>query len=597
MNSSSFNVETAQLPSTMALTATQIPCCLCGTTIYPNAANQCSTCLSQSFNLQEQIQRGPGGSDKITIYQCRTCRKFQRTEKLWEHAEHESPQLLSICLRHIPALQNHTASSTHHDSNGPLHLIDANWIWTEPHCMRYKLRLTVRADVQNVRVQQRVVVLLHCVFQMCPECNREFTNRTWNSVVQLRQKLSQNDDQAPKKGLIVLEMALAKNKEIRKHVLKIDHVMNGFDFYFLTIPQAHAFVSYIQRMAPIRVRISKKLVSTDSKSNTANMKHTISCDMVPFCSHDLVIIHKSTPKCKLAGRLALVTKLASVIHFIDVSPKRSPNHFLKEYGMELSAETFYKHEKQYHVIQTSNRLVRFIVLDVELCSTQSENTQADDASVASLYQGPSSGAEKYALADVVVVRESDFGKNDTAYSTVTHLGHLIQPGDTVLGYDLASSSIDWELDENFHHSFILPDIVLVKKTSSKEDATPKGTKSIDDTHPVDDALVQNNVRRLTRKKEKRLRKDGKRTKELEDHASRMGFIDAKADYLNDPELEEEVLALEHDLQAAYLDTNVIPEVDELEDGLDDDYDHVDDTDLDSAVDEIDHIDGTDYRSI
>jgi nonsense-mediated mRNA decay protein 3 len=587
MNSSFSNIETPQPPSVMALTATQIPCCLCGTMIYPNAANQCSTCLSQSFNLQEQIQRGPGGSDRITIYQCRTCRKFQRTEKLWEYAEHESPQLLSICLKHIPALQNQAASSTHYDSNGPLHLVDANWIWTEPHCMRYKLRLTVRADVQNVRVQQRVVVLLHCAFQMCPECNREFTNRTWNSVVQLRQKLSQNDDQAPKKGLIVLEMALAKNKEIRKHVLKIDHVLNGFDFYFLSIPQAHAFVTYLQRIAPIRVRISKKLVSTDNKSNTANMKQTISCDMVPFCTHDLVIIHKSTPKCKLAGRLALVTKLASVIHFIDVSPKRNPNHFLNEYGMELSAETFYKYEKQYRVIQTSNRLVRFIVLDVELCNTQTESIHADDPSVASLYHGPGSGVEKYALADVVVVRESDFGKNDMTYSTVTHLGHLIQPGDTVLGYDLASSSIDWDVDENFHHNFILPDIVLVKKTSSKEDTTPKAIKSAIETSPDGHAPPQNKDRRLTRKKEKRLRKDSKRTKQLEDHAIRMGFIDITDEFLNDPELEEEVLALEQDLQAAYFDSDVIQEVDELEDGLDDDYVNINDTDFDGATDEVD----------
>lgn len=314
-----------------ALTATQIPCCLCGTMILPNAANQCATCLAQEFDLHDRMQRGPGGADKITIHQCRQCRRFKRTEKYWEHAEHESPQLLSLCLKHIPALQNQAASAS---SSAPLHLVDASWIWTEPHSMRYKLRLTVRTEFQNVKVQQRVMVLLYCAFSMCSECNREFTNRTWQSVVQLRQKRT---DDAPKKGLAALEIALAKNKEIRKHVIKIDNTANGFDFYFLSIPHAQAFVAYLQRIAPMRVRTSKKLVSTDVKSNTSNTKHTMTCDLVPLCKDDLVLIHKSA-KAKLAGRLVIVTKLASVIHFMDASPKRES---IGDSVMELSAETYY----------------------------------------------------------------------------------------------------------------------------------------------------------------------------------------------------------------------------------------------------------------
>ena len=33
-------------------TAVQIPCCLCGTLIIPNAANQCGSCLAQQFDLK-----------------------------------------------------------------------------------------------------------------------------------------------------------------------------------------------------------------------------------------------------------------------------------------------------------------------------------------------------------------------------------------------------------------------------------------------------------------------------------------------------------------------------------------------------------------
>lgn len=580
-------------PYNIALTATQIPCCLCGTMIFPNAANQCSTCLAQEFDLQDRLQRGPGGADKITIHQCRLCRRFKRTEKHWEHAEHESPQLLSICLKHIPALQHQAASgSSGGGNNAPLHLVDAGWIWTEPHSMRYKLRLTVRTEIQNVKVQQRVMVLLHCAFLMCSECNREFTNRTWQSVVQLRQKRT---DDAPKKGLAALEMALAKNKEVRKHVLKIDNTANGFDFYFLSIPHAQAFVAYLQRIAPMRVRTTKKLVSTDVKSNTANMKHTMTCDLVPLCKDDLVLIQKSAKKAKLAGRLVIVTKLASVIHFLDASPKREN---MADSLMELSAETYYKYEKQYRLLQAGNRMARFVILDVELCNSNKNNdptTTDHDGSDTNPrrqqqqqkgqphYEGPESGVEKYALADVQVARESDFGVNDETLSSVTHLGHLVSPGDVVMGYDLvATVGGDWELEESFHNSFVLPDVVLVKKVAGSGGVDVAPTATVDNIKAANnsnnDAHEYEGKRRLTKKKERRLRRDGKRARELEGHALRMGFIDGEeaegdfvvdeagieAELANDPELAAEVSALERDFEALAMNMSLPADVIEEE---------------------------------
>ena len=35
-----------------SMTAIQIPCCLCGTMILPNSANQCGACLAQQFDLK-----------------------------------------------------------------------------------------------------------------------------------------------------------------------------------------------------------------------------------------------------------------------------------------------------------------------------------------------------------------------------------------------------------------------------------------------------------------------------------------------------------------------------------------------------------------
>ena len=416
--------------------------------------------------------------------------------------------------------------------------------------MRYKLRCTIQTELHQVRVQQRVQVLLHCVFKMCPDCTREFNHRTWQSVVQVRQRvaaeqqpstssLSNNNNKA--NGLMILEQTLAKHKAIRKHVLKMEaHPNGGFDFYFVSIPHAQTFVSFLQRILPMRVRTSKKLVSTDAHSkHVAHMKHTMVCDMVPFQVHDLLVIHKSTSKCKLAGHLVLVTKLASVIHFIDAAPSlqlwrskssnggtttasttTTPNNsMVDECVMELSAETYYKQEKQYRVLQSSHRLVRFVVLDVEWLDTMTTNHHPTIATTTTTPQ-----SSQWAMAEVWVARESDMGTNDRTFHTVTHLGRQIEAGDVVLGYDLTSSSSmnldDDDMKDTFTNSFTMPDIVLVKKApiiiAVAGELPSNGTS-------------KSNKKGARSSKEKRQQRrrpnDGKRVRELEEHGRQMGFIE------------------------------------------------------------------------
>jgi len=168
---------------------TTIPCCLCGTIIYPNAANQCGACLAQQFDLHRLLNRGFGGSSLI-LHQCRDCRQYERqastshgeSRSKYEHYELESPELLSLCLKHIAALnaRGSSSSSTEHNTGvSNVQILDAAWVWTEPHSMRLKLRLTVRANVCEglVRIQQRVMVEFMVRFQQCPDCKREFTHR------------------------------------------------------------------------------------------------------------------------------------------------------------------------------------------------------------------------------------------------------------------------------------------------------------------------------------------------------------------------------------------------------------------------------------
>ncbi|CAJ1959503.1 unnamed protein product [Cylindrotheca closterium] len=545
----------AHTPTT--LQAVKIPCCLCGTMILPNNANQCGTCLAQDFDLKSELERGPSGALHPTIYQCRKCRRYQKTPTYYEACEPESPELLAICLKHIPAL---------HGSNSSKYKVkEASWIWTEPHSMRFKVKLTVQALVQNVLVQQRVAVELHCGWQQCPDCNREFTNRTWTAQVQLRQRRQDHGH----KGLMTLEQALRNNASIRKHVLSIDASREGLDFYFLNLPQAQMFSNYLRKIAPMKVSSSLKLVSTDSHSNTAHRKHTITCELVPLCVQDLVVISKSCKNNKLAGRLALILKVKSVVHAISASPVRQN---LEQSMVEVSPDAYYKYEKSYRVLQASNRLTRFTVMDVELCDEEygggggggdEQQQQQQQQQQHQLYKGPNSGIEKYALADVQVVRESEYGDmNAEVLCCVTHLGHLLQPGDVVLGYDLATFVGDGDWDAELNNSFVVPDVVLVKKVTPKKgelDAIATGTTS----GSVSNKETLEPKHKLSKKKQRRRRrKENRKMKELEERVERMGFLDDEnvggeengdeeeeefdQDLEEDPEMAAELQALEQD---------------------------------------------------
>mmetsp|Transcript_3483 Transcript_3483/g.8292 ORF Transcript_3483/g.8292 Transcript_3483/m.8292 type:complete len:593 (+) Transcript_3483:132-1910(+) len=569
---------------TISNAVNKIPCCLCGTMILPNAANQCPSCLAQNFDLKSMVQGNKVG-DPIVVHQCRQCRCFQARPESdhYQYCEPESPQLLTICLKHIPILNKKGHSNQTYNK---IHVMDTSWIWTEPHSMRLKLRLTVRTDVGEVTIQQRVPVVFQIKWKMCQNCDRQYTNRTWQALVQLRQK---RENGSSRKGLAALEMALSKPsaRDLRNTVLKIDASRHGLDFYFLSLPQAQHFAHFLARLAPIKIKTSTKLVSTDVKSNTANVKHTLTCDVVPLCRDDLVLVQKES-RSLLGGRLALVTKVASLVHFLDASPKRSK----KIDQMEITAEAYHKSGgSAYSILQTSERLVPFVVLDVELCDNGQDYNQE-------LYRGPNSGVEKYALADVQLARESDFGVNDEVLSCVTHLGNLIQPGDIVLGYDLLATASSMNttihkpnstkkgssfmgaasvvgLEEVLNSNVIVQDVVLVKKISQKEQkqrehAEDLATTQADHDHEMDPK------KKMSKKKQRRQKKRDRKQKDLEESAARMGFLDdleqvraarEEAATLNledtmdehefaktlenDPELAEELRAVERELAQAY----------------------------------------------
>lgn len=67
------------------------------------------------------------------------------------------------------------------------------------------------------------------------------------------------------------------------------------------------------------------------------------------------------------------------------------------------------------------------------------------------------------LADVWVIRSCDLGMTTNGIHCRTHLGHLLKPMDTVLGYAIADSNVN---DSNFDKlpKTSLPDVILIKKS-------------------------------------------------------------------------------------------------------------------------------------
>ena len=93
----------------------------------------------------------------------------------------------------------------------------------------------------------------------------------------------------------------------------------------------------------------------------------------------------------------------------------------------MNAEKYWRHE--FLSAMTSRDLVRFVVLSLE-----------------PILAAPRASAKrrgvdrKLRMAECVVARERDFGVTDTQFTCVTHLGHILKEGDTVLGYMIVKLS-------------------------------------------------------------------------------------------------------------------------------------------------------------
>eukprot|EP00179_Madagascaria_erythrocladioides_P017368 CAMPEP_0198335952 /NCGR_PEP_ID=MMETSP1450-20131203/20654_1 /TAXON_ID=753684 ORGANISM="Madagascaria erythrocladiodes, Strain CCMP3234" /NCGR_SAMPLE_ID=MMETSP1450 /ASSEMBLY_ACC=CAM_ASM_001115 /LENGTH=753 /DNA_ID=CAMNT_0044040647 /DNA_START=100 /DNA_END=2359 /DNA_ORIENTATION=- len=392
-------------------TPATVLCCECGSVLEtPNAANMCVQCLRAQVDITQSIPK------QVHIQQCKSCLRYSEPPDRWIIADTESAELLSHCLKKLGRGLTRVK------------LINARFIWTEPHSRRLKVQLTVQGEVYTGVILEQSFVIEYVVNGgMCHECHRQEADITWSAVAQVRQRV------AHKRTFFWLEQLILKHNAHRDCFF-IKETADGLDFYFGNRAKCKQLVSFLQSLVPLRVTESKKLISYDEQNNVHNYKFAFSVSIAPVCKDDLVCLPpRVAARHGNIAQVVLVTRITGSMHVVDpITLTRS----------EIQGTAYWR--DPFNSLATSRALIPFIVLDIS-----------------PIGDGDSHGV----LADVEVARGSDLGLNDTTFLTRTHLGHLLKVGDTVLGYDLASMNFN---DDNFMKmvnsgSVDLPDVYLVKK--------------------------------------------------------------------------------------------------------------------------------------
>lgn len=414
------------VPQTANPTSLSVLCCMCGIPIAPNASNTCSSCLASKADVTKGI------STETTLHQCRGCQRWHLDGGKWIGCDLESRELMSLCLKNVSGLNKTNIGGD------KIMLVDAGWIWTEPHSMRLKVRLTVQKEVQQgTIVEQSFVVVFIVRNQQCSECQAEFRQGSWKSLVQVRQRVGH------KRTFLYLEQLILKHGAHRG-CLSIETFRDGMDFYFPDKGKAARFITFLENVVPIKVKHSKKLISNDVKSNISNFKYTNLVSICPLCKEDLLYLSK-----KLArnlgniSRLVLVKNVTNVIHLIDP---------LSGQTAQLASEVYWRDPFRPIITAGRTRFTRYVVLGKDAVIVEKNSSKKT-----------ATKRNRNKLASLTLARESDLGLNDAQFDEKSHVGYLMKSGDVAVGYDLTDTQLVEDEAEEARAAGKLPDVVILRK--------------------------------------------------------------------------------------------------------------------------------------
>jgi nonsense-mediated mRNA decay protein 3 len=428
-----------QIESSSSAMMVNILCCMCGVPIVqpPNTSggsnsninnnnnnNTCASCLASTCDITRGI------STEVTIHQCRGCQRWHKDSNKWLVCELESRELMTLCLQHVNGLKNNKTNR--------VHLTDASWIWTEPHSMRLKIRLTIQREVQQgIILQQSFTVEFIVRNQQCVECQAEFRQGSWKSLVQVRQRVQH------KRTFLYLEQLILK-QGAHRGALNIVTFRDGMDFYFPDKGKAARFMAFLDSVVPIKIKQSKKLISTDDKNNLTNFKYTNYVEICPLCKDDLLFLsHKTARQLGSISRIVLVKNVSNVIHVIDPLSGQTGS---------LTCDAYWRDPIRPLITAARSRMGRYIVLGQEPVLLRKN-----------IAQRSTNKKQRHKLAQLTLANENDLGINDVQVEVLSHQGYLFKAGDMCVGYNLKEIQLMDDEAEQLRMDSKLPDVIVGRK--------------------------------------------------------------------------------------------------------------------------------------
>jgi nonsense-mediated mRNA decay protein 3 len=274
----------------------------------------------------------------------------------------------------------------------------------------------------------------------CPDCAKLAAKNTWKAAVQVRQKVPH------KRTFLFLEQLILKHG-IQKDTIAVKEVKDGLDFFYSSRSHALKTVEFLAGVVPVRSKASEQLLSTDTHAGTANYKFTYSIEIAPICKDDLVCLPaKIARSMGNIAQLVVCTRVGNSLHFTDPATLQTA---------ELSAQSYWR--APFPSLGASGDVSEFMVLDCEPSGPVRGRFKEADAQVAL------ANAFRASTAEDAMVDYEDSGAGDGIYHTRTHLGALLQAGDTALGYHLSRRNFNSD-DFAALPAGRIPDVVLVRKT-------------------------------------------------------------------------------------------------------------------------------------
>eukprot|EP00759_Apiculatamorpha_spiralis_P044569 PhF_6_TR41549/c0_g1_i1/m.62937/K07562/NMD3; nonsense-mediated mRNA decay protein 3 len=384
-------------------------CCMCGAVMPSNPTNMCVNCIRSHIDITDRIPR------EASLSLCKSCDRYLQPPSFWVKAPFESKEMMTLCLKRLKGLNK-------------VHLVDASFVWTEEHSKRIKLKLQIQKEIfKGAIIQQGFVVEYTIHTQQCEMCQRIATGQPqWDAVVQLRQKVEH------RRTFLYLEQ-LILNHGMHKECTKIQSQPDGLDFFFAHRSHGLRFLDFIGGLVPLIRKDSLQLVTSDEKSNTAEIHHTFSAEIAPVCREDLIVLPKKlSTSMGGIGPILLCIKVHSSIVLI--------NPLNLQVG-EILGTLYWK--MPFLSVATAKHMKEFYVIDIRIVPGQSNG--------------------KYQLAEATVCLADEVGQG-REWITKTHLGNALNIGDSAMGYFLPSLNVNHDDYAALQHtSRVMSDVYLVRR--------------------------------------------------------------------------------------------------------------------------------------